>query len=142
MNPLTSSTSTIDASLASTSSQVISSTLTDSSLATTPPPVVCNQYPVGSCWSKTSASDVVDAAQVFGNQLGSNIPALKEGGNNYTQVYNGGHLNYILNMGWENGCTLQKSQNPNDLMPNAPDITYATLFTNAFNECKFLNHIP
>ncbi len=78
-------------------------------LASSSPVVVCNQYPVSSCWSLTSASDVTDAANAFGNQLAPNIPAVKQGGNNYTQIYIGGKVTYILNMGWVDGCTLQKS---------------------------------
>ncbi|KAL9068848.1 MAG: hypothetical protein Q9161_005935 [Pseudevernia consocians] len=129
MNPLPSATSQ-----SSTSPPAPSQI--DTSLASTPPPVVCNRYPVGSCWSPTGASDVADAAQAFGNQLGSNIPAMREGGNNYTQVYKGGKVTYVLNMGWVEGCTLQTSQDPNNLMPNDATANFNWFFNHAFTDCK------
>ncbi len=50
---------------------------------------------------------------------------MKQGGNSYTQVYKGGKVTYILDMEWVDGCTLQASQDPNDLMPNDASIDWA-----------------
>ena len=61
---------------------------------------------------------------MLGNQLAPNIPAMKQGGRQQLHAsFKGGKVTYILNMGWVDGCTLQKSRDPNNLMPNDPSAT-------------------
>lgn len=108
----------------------------DTFLASTPPPVIPNNYPVGLCYSPTSASKFADASQAFNDQLGPNIPAMKQGGNSYTQVYKGGKLIYHLDLSCVNDCTLQYSQDPNNLMPNNASLGWAYFFYHAYTDCK------
>ena len=61
---------------------------------------------------------------------------MKQGGNSYTQVFKGGKVTYILNMEWVDGCTLQVSQDPNDLMPNDPSAGWTWFFNHAYTDCK------
>ena len=54
---------------------------------------------------------------------------------NLTEVLTKDGLNYFMNIGWIDGCTVVGSQDPAHPVPNDPSIATADLLWDTYNNC-------